>query len=297
MESTIGAVLVLYNPEVERLNKVMEALSCQVVEVCIVDNSSCDNSSLFLIYSNVNYICLSQNKGIAAAQNVGIRYFEDKNFNFVLFIDQDSVITSNLVTKLYTAYQCLNNIGFNVGVVGTRAYNSETNTPYPPKSKEFKFLETLETGYDGGITEVYSVISSVSLIPVNLFKTVGYMDESLFIDGVDHEWCWRAYHQSKLRSFIVEDAIISHQFGLGDKKLGDKRVAISSPFRVYFQYRNYLWLCRRGYTPAFWKKKHFIKYIYKSIYFPIFVSPRLSYFRNIVRGIWDGLFKNNKAKY
>ncbi|WP_353123689.1 glycosyltransferase [Dysgonomonas capnocytophagoides] len=292
-----GVVLVAYNPEKDRLNKVLEALCSQVAEVCVVDNSAIDNSSLFSLYSNINYIALKENKGIAAAQNIGIKYFENKNWSFVLFIDQDSVITPDLVVKLRNAYDCLNNKGYNVGVVGTRAYNSETDTPYPPKSKEFKVLTTADTGYNANITEVYSVISSVSVIPTKLFSTIGYMDESLFIDGVDHEWCWRAYHEEALRSFIVEDAIISHQFGIGDKNVGDKRVSISSPIRTYFQFRNYLWLCRRSYTPKFWKKKHFMKYIYKSIYFPLFVAPRLSYFTNILRGISDGLLKSNKAKY
>ena len=60
-------------------------------------------------------------------------------------------------------------------------------------------------------------MSSISLIPCKVFNIVGGFDESLFIDGVDNEWCWRAWHKCGLRSFIVEDAEIGHMLGEGDR--------------------------------------------------------------------------------
>lgn len=132
-------------------------------------------------------------------------------------------------------------------------------------------------------------MSSISLIPCKAFSIVGGFDESLFIDGVDNEWCWRAWHKCGLRSFIVEDAEISHMLGEGDRNFFFKKVAIASSARVYYQFRNYLWLCRRDYVPKFWKKKNGIKYLVKLFYFPICVAPRAMYLRRIVHGVIDGL--------
>ena len=87
----------------------------------------------------------------------------------------------------------------------------------------------------------------------------GGFDESLFIDGVDHEWCWRAWHTHAYRTFIVRDAVIDQ------------------------------WLKRLEYTPAYWIKKNGLKYAVKFFYFPIMVSPRGKYLKNILRGIRDGL--------
>ena len=290
----IGAIVVLYNPNESLLVTALKSLSAQVDEVCIVDNSAGSHAALFATFSNIHYIPLGMNQGIAAAQNVGIRYFLQRRFNYVLFSDQDSILSEGVIEKLYNAYVCLVGNGYKVAAVGTRAINRQTGRPYPPKSKEFRRIKAGSIGNASDLTECYSVRSSMSMISMISLVETGGFDESLFIDGVDHEWCWRAWHQHALRSFIVEDALLSHQLGEGDKKIASKEIAIASSFRVYYQFRNYLWLCRRDYVPRYWKQKHFGKYILKAFYFPLFVSPRFKYAKNILRGIWDGLFKYNK---
>ena len=290
----IGAIVVLYNPDFSVTSKALESLMRQVDRICVVDNSSSDHSGELKQYQNIEYIPLGKNAGIAAAQNVGIAYFIQQKYDFVAFSDQDSIAPEGVIGKLHDAYVALQNYGYKVGITGTRAINRQTGKPYPPKSKEFAVISRRAVGYASDLTESYSVRSSISLISTISLVELGGFDESLFIDGVDHEWCWRAWHRAQLRSFIVEDALISHQLGEGDKKLASKEIAIASPFRVYYQFRNYLWLCRRDYVPSFWKKKHLMKYAVKFFYFPLCVSPRMKYAKNIVRGIYDGLFKCKK---
>lgn len=290
----IGAIVVLYNPDFNVTGKALKSLMNQVDRICVVDNSSSNHLEELKEFQKLEYIPLGKNVGIAAAQNVGISYFIRQGYDYVVFSDQDSIAPENVINKLHDAYVALQKHGYKVGVTGTRAINRQTGKPYPPKSKEFAVILRRAVGYASDITESYSVISSISLISTISLVELGGFDESLFIDGVDHEWCWRAWHQAKLRSFIVEDALISHQLGEEDKKLASKEIAIASPFRVYYQFRNYLWLCRRDYVPSFWKKKHLLKYAVKFFYFPLFVSPRIKYAKNILRGIYDGLFKCKK---
>lgn len=296
MTSKIGAILVLYNPNWETTKIVIKSLTSQVDLLTIVDNTpDADHSSLLSSFKNTHYIPLKENIGIAAAQNIGIKYFINRGFDFVLFSDQDSVVPDNVVEELKRAHDILNELGIAIAAIGTRAINKQTGTPYPPKSKELgRVCELTDSSISDDLTECYSVISSVSLIPTKSLLSVGGFDESLFIDGVDHEWCWRAWHLHKLRSFIAEKAKIRHMLGEGDKKLGGRDIAIASSFRVYYQFRNYLWLCRRKSTPKFWKRKHLLKYAIKSVYFPLAVSPRITYLKNILRGIFDGLFNYNK---
>lgn len=290
----IGAIVVLYNPDFSITRKALESLKNQVDKICVVDNSFENHLIELKEFCDVEYISLKKNVGIAAAQNIGIAYFIQEKFDFIIFSDQDSIAPEGVVDKLYNAYFALQTHGYKVGITGTRAINRQTGKPYPPKSKEFAFIPGHIIGYDSDLTEVYSVISSISLISTISLVELGGFDESLFIDGVDHEWCWRAWHHAQLRSFIVEDALISHQLGEGDKKFASKEIAIASPFRVYYQFRNYLWLCRRDYVPSFWKKKHLLKYMVKFFYFSLCVSPRMKYAKNILKGIYDGLFKYKK---
>lgn len=115
------------------------------------------------------------------------------------------------------------------------------------------------------------------------------MDGSLFIDGVDHEWCCRCNKIMKGRFFIAENEHLSHQLGEGDRCFLWKKVAIPTPFRTYYQFRNYFILICRGYVPLYWKISNGIKYIIKAFYYPIFISPRKEYLKNIYGGIRDGI--------
>jgi rhamnosyltransferase len=119
------------------------------------------------------------------------------------------------------------------------------------------------------------------------------LDDSLFIDGVDHEWCWRASFKLQLRFFIIESVILSHMLGEGDRHFLIRKVAIPTPFRTYFQFRNYFKLVKRNYVPIYWKFSNGFKYIIKYFYFSLMVKPRMEYFKMINKGIIDGL-RNNK---
>lgn len=90
-----------------------------------------------------------------------------------------------------------------VGAIGPRAFNRCENKEYRGNVKKGKKI-------NNEITEVSELISSASLIAISNFEKVGLMDETLFIDGVDHEWCWRANLRMGGRFFIVETIKLSH---------------------------------------------------------------------------------------
>lgn len=286
----IGAVMVLYHPDFDVTGKAIDALLPQVDLLCLVDNTpGSDSSRRFRDCSDIVYVPLGDNRGIAAAQNEGIRRLLERGVGFILFTDQDSLPEPDVVKYLTDAYSLLSGKQIAVAAIGTRAYNCETGRPYAPKSRETGIPPELKDMSDCGITEAYSVRSSISLLPVEALRLNGGFDEALFIDGVDHEWGWRAWHFHGLRSFLVEKARITHHLGEGDRRLGTHKVSIPAVFRVYYQFRNYLWLRRLDYTPSAWKHTHALKYTVKSFYFPIMVSPRLKYLKNILKGIHDGL--------
>lgn len=222
----VGAVVVLYNPDFDVTKKTLSSLASQVDQICVVDNSPSDHSEVLSGYESVEYKPLLKNIGIAAAQNIGIRYFIDLGYDFVLFSDQDSIASEKVVDKLLENYQALKEASIKVGAVGTRAINRQTGLPYVEKSNEIRVIDKRVLSNTSNITECYSIMSSISLIPCKVFNIVGGFDESLFIDGVDNEWCWRAWHKCGLRSFIVEDAEIGHMLGEGDRFFFLKKVEL-----------------------------------------------------------------------
>jgi hypothetical protein len=280
----IGCIIVLYQPNWELTKKTLESISPQVDEVFISDNSTNIQNIDLSYYKNVTYHFIGENKGIATAQNIGIDYFKQNKYDFIIFFDQDSIPSIDLVEHLYNKYLFFHKEGIKVGGIAPRPYNRNENKTYKGTFKKGKEIYP-------NITEVTEIISSASFIPIQNFEIVGNMEEDLFIDAVDFEWCWRATYIGDFRFFICEKILLSHQLGEKDLSVGIKKIAIHSPFRQYYRYRNFFKLLKRNYVPLYWKISNLIKYIFKYFYLPLCVSPRKEYFYKINKGIYDGLFK------
>lgn len=280
----VGAILVLYNPNLDLLQQCVDTLEQQVDEVCVVDNSTSSHSSFFCAYKQkVCYIANMKNVGIAAAQNIGIEHFKRLQFHFVLFSDQDSLSPQGLVQGLLTAYQHLSPI-IPIACIGPMPINRTNGKPY------FCPQNVLKTGQHEGVTyhQVHSIISSYSFIPLKNFEVVGNMREQLFIDFVDDDWCWRALTYHQMVSVLVPNIRIEHELGVSSTFMG-RNISLSSPFRMYYQTRNLLWMCRQPYTPTYWKRMNLKKLLIKFVYYPLFTHQRWAYLKRMVQGVIDGL--------
>lgn len=282
----IGAIVVLYNPEWDLFNKALVALIPQVDEVCIIDNSSVDSSCKFNDYSTVHYIPLLKNIGIATAQNIGIKYFIDKGFDYVIFSDQDSVMPNNVITKLLHAYNVIS-IKEEIGAIGPTPINRNNKKSYAIEASIIERKNVDNISYY--IT--HHVMSSGSIIPLKNFKEIGLYNDKLFIDFVESEWCWRASFYHKKKMILITDIVIEHELGQYKRFFG-KDINVSSSFRIYFQIRNLLWLRKIEYVPTYWTKLHINKLPFKLVYYSIIPSNRFQYIKRMYKGFKDGLFKS-----
>ncbi len=282
----IIGIVVLYNPSGNYLTN-LEILSSQVDSLCVIDNSDETHEEELWKVKNLVYFPQFMNLGIAKAQNVGIKYAIDNRYDYILFSDPDSFIPQNSIAKLVSTFLNLCKRGCKVGAVGSTAINQMTGNPYG--IRKWTYIGEFP---DEKVTEVTHTMNSISLIPTQLFKEVGLMDESLFIDGVDYEWCWRAKDLVSARFFVSSDVWIEHNLGKETRHFLNRSVYIAAPKRLYYEYRNYIWLCRRSYVPLKWKKYNAWKYLLKIPYYSLFVSPRWKNFKFIVEGVLDGLNKN-----
>ena len=74
----IAAIIVLYNPEMNRLHENIMAVYDQVDEVHLIDNTSNNIASIKEKYKNnkkISFQCNNTNCGIAKALNQGFEYF------------------------------------------------------------------------------------------------------------------------------------------------------------------------------------------------------------------------------
>ena len=284
---SVGIMITYYNPDNGAV-KQLESIFNKVDKICIVDNSSPSvsekNKQMIASFDNIEYIPLNENRGIGAAQNIGAAYLFEI-VDHLIFLDQDSLPASDMVDQLTSSLNVLQNGGIKVGGIGPQAINKWTKEPYKAKIRKGSYVLSGEK-----ILEVSEIISSGTIVSKQIWQEVGGIDEALFIDGVDHEWCWRATAKGGYRFFINENAHLEHSLGEGDKKiLGIFSLKVPSPIRCYYQYRNYFILSRRSYVPLYWKFMNGIKYSFKMICYPLFLSEKRAYIKYIVKGIKEGI--------
>jgi rhamnosyltransferase len=284
---SIAAVIVLYNPDFKKISKLISQIEHQIRYIVFVDNtvySDVESTKSRLFHPKVHYIPLGDNLGIATAQNTGIRHCLSLTAppDFFIFLDQDSFPVRDMIKSLYNSYCRLTFSGFLVGAIGATPINKATSRPYNGNVGHRKRI-------NNSLMQVSELMSSSSLIPKEILLKVGLYDDSLFIDGVDYEWCWRARKLGSYRFFIDSSSTFEHSLGEGDRRLLFWRIAIPSPIRTYYQYRNYLLFLAKDYVPFKWKVKHGFKYALKSVCYSFFIGKSKEYRRCIRAGVKSGV--------
>lgn len=293
--SLVGAVIVAFRPDIDRVGQLAATLSQQVTQVVLVDNTPGGSALATLaLPANVALLTLGENAGIAAGFNAGIAHLGRQRPAYVFLSDQDSIPAPDIVDELVSAHLALAAAGRKVAVTGAIFVDPRDGhvEGFPVQGwRRLRFrTEPDETGY----VPASLLISSGALIPWAVLEEVGLMDDGLFIDLVDVEWCYRARAKG-YGSYGVLSARMQHTIGddfieysLPFGKL--RRRSLHSPFRIYFQLRNIFLLCWMWHIPLHWKFWNLMSIPEKAyIYLVTVREKRSEYRRRFLQGIWHGL--------
>ncbi len=293
----ISAVLVTHNPNINTLHDVIRAVITQVSNLFIVDNASSNFSQEWLIHfkdqtnKNLHLIQQKENLGIGAGHNIGIQCAIKQGSKFVLLLDQDSQISQNMVSKLRFGYSVLEEKGLKVAAIGPQYRDADNG-----RLSQFVKVGLLGSSYcecknDTSFIDSDFLVSSGSLLSITALSTIGLMDEKLFIDHVDTEWCFRAKAKG-FHIFGACGAVMTHTLGEQRKEiyfLRKRIVPFHKPFRYYYMFRNSVLLYRRKYMPWRWKFSDVIRCLKIMIFFSCFGKDRLACLTMMWLGIIDGL--------
>jgi rhamnosyltransferase len=283
-KSKVCAVLVSYNPDLKELESNLLLIINQVEKLFVVDNSErpLNIGEITKISSKIEWISIGENKGIGAAQNLGIQSALNENFDAILILDQDSTPPENMVEDLVNGIVDLKEQGKNPACIGPEVYNKNSKEAYTP-------LLNKGVSFDSVYIEKDSMISSGTLIPSDALREIGLMEEELFIDLVDFEWCWRA-QQRGYKCYVTKNVRMGHMVGQKNITLmGVYTLLVPSPIRHYYQFRNSILLMKRSYVPTYWKFRTVVERIIDVVAYPFFISPRSNRFRYIIKGLMDGV--------
>ena len=277
-ERKIAVIIVLYNPSEDDICNARNI--ARNYRGVIVDNSEKPFTADKKI-ERMHYICNRANKGIAEAQNTGIRIMMQEGVDYFVFLDQDSRTEEDYPSRIVEAFIKACTEHRNLAMLGPTVKRKDNGKEYKSAIHKDKYVSE-------NFIPRRDVISSGCCISADAVRTVGINDERLFIDYVDYEWCWRAESKG-LVCGITPNISIAHKVGQREIKIGRQIVIISKPFRYFYQYRNYLWLLRRKYVPLQWKIAIGIKFSMRLIYFPLFVKGGFECWKNMIKGIIKGI--------
>jgi rhamnosyltransferase len=278
----VGIIIVTFN-SVKKIEATLKSASLQNMEIVVVDNNSTDGTIDILTRIDYAHIILNKkNYGIAKALNQGVEYFKEKDYDWVLTLDHDTVLPRDYILKFEEYYKAMYKNGFCSFTPVVIDVKTNISIMYN-KKREQKMC-----------------ITSGNIISVYVWKVVGGFDDDLFIDHVDTDFC-RKLRLAGYKIALMDSLKIYHD--LGDATLNvsffffNIIFALYSRTRKYYILRNSIILVRRyaKYFPGYCFKLICINLL--MIYVSLLVeSLKASGWMEYISGFFDGLiFDNTKA--
>lgn len=282
----IIAVYVTYNPEINILDKSINSLENQVEEIIIVDNTEDKNNqqaigALAKKYSKITLITLGENKGIASAMNEGYGLAIRKKADWILSMDQDSILPPETISQYQEFIERTNSRQIGALLPSFFLCPTAVNVRGGEDKKEIDYM------------------TSGSLVNAKAFLEVKGFEDKLFIDLVDRDFGLKLI-LAGYSMYRLGNIIMNHNIGNAkDITFFHKHlfyITNHNSIRRYYISRNLFYIAEK-YGKLFPKFSHpnyaILKSVIRIIFFENNKIPKL---QSVVRGIVD-YRKNKYGKY
>jgi len=277
----IAGVVILYYPDSEIVERINSYLN-QIGHLFVFDNSEMQKndwvSERLKQFNNTTYFADGENKGISVRLNQAAQIAIDEKFDWLLTMDQDSHFAGDNFPNLL---KCLRDYQErdNVAVVGPQYLNPALQSS------------------NCSATTTRHLITSGSILNLNLFLLVGSFDEALFIDQVDSEYCYRAilkkYQIVQFNNIYLQHSLGKETAHRSLKSLKKTKRSLHSPLRLYYMTRNYFYMrakFQKHFPAEIGELKEDLLVRIKNNF--LYNSQRFFLIKNILSGVID--YKRNK---
>ena len=210
-------------------------------ETIVVDNGSSDGSvaAMRAAFPQLRVLETGKNLGYAGGNNVGIRDALERGTDYVLLLNNDTIVDPALLREFVDAAAAFPDGGMFTGKI---YFHAEPNRIwfggskwYPDRSKflhlgygeiddESRYNFICDTDYASGCA---------LFVRAAVIHEIGYLDELFFLVCEEVDWCYRAKRAGH-RSIFVPRAKLWHKVSAS--------LGIKSPLIYYFYVRNsFLW--------------------------------------------------------
>lgn len=260
------ALIVTFNPDFDLLWKVISSLENGVDKFFLFDNSKISEKfNLFIqkLRAPIYVFRAEGNVGIATAQNTLLKAALREGFDLALMSDQDTIYPKDYFSNL--SKYC--NIKSNVAAVcpGWLDANLEGLEIYPGQFVYFSRFSLKIDKTEPEFLEISHAISSGMIVNLHNIDKIGLMNDDLFIDWVDNEWCWRA-GVSGCKILAIPSIKVNHLLGDSTNNILGRSFVKRGSVRNYYIVRNALYLILYKPIPLCAKIYLSKKFIHHSIF-------------------------------
>ena len=270
--SNHSVVIPLFGSLASDFFEYIESLSRLELNIVIVDNNK--RSILNALGAIPGYVISNfNNGGIAGGFNRGIEYAISKGSDIITLLDQDSRIEPHQVRAL-SKFLDLN--ADKKYVVGPSIWDAQR------KKRHGRTKPTLVNGVDSS----RMLISSGTTFRSADWASLGCLNEALFIDFVDHAWCFRAQTRG-FYFFQLRQAVLRQQFGSKHPNIICNMIGMQlySPNRHFYAVRNVRWLCIQPFIPFDLKCKEALKMFFKPLLWLAFEPQRMRNLKAVISAV------------
>lgn len=258
--TSTAAGIVVFNPDPKLLLRLIDSVRPDTAVVYVFINALIDPDTLAILEAlagepdttaRLRLIHADENLGVGEALNImALQAVLDGMARLVLF-DQDSRPERGMVRELGRAMDRLVGVGRSVAAVGPEIV--------APAGEEAHYKSPRYWVRPGeprpeGLSPVQFLITSGTLLDLQAFRAVGPFRADYFIDGIDLEWCLRAWSRG-YSCWRDDRTAMQHTIGGGVTRTRTLGLATpaQSDARLYAYIRNTVYGWRLPHIPLWWK--------------------------------------------
>lgn len=167
-----------------------------------------------------------RNLGMAYGMNVNCRQALRHEFQWIMLLDQDSLIDEKALAEMKKFLQEKMAL-FQIGAAAAVIQDRDMKMPHVNAYKECNLLMT-----------------SGMILNLQAYRQCGPFDNSMFVDWTDYEYCLRL-KKNGWRLFQNGNAVLKHNVFDREKMLGGYKVNKYGPLKHYYNMRNYLYVKKK----------------------------------------------------
>jgi GT2 family glycosyltransferase len=192
----VAIIIVTWNRRSDLLECLdsLAKLSYPTYEVIVVDNASTDGSAheVSQRFPHVTLIKNVENLGFVGGNNIGIDLARGKGAEYIFLLNDDTIVTPDLITELVKIAES----AIDIGIVGASVYSYHQPTEVLFKGGNINRWFGTTASEDSeplkAVRQFDYVAGCSMLVKKNVIDKIGLLDSRFFMYFEDTDWCFRA---------------------------------------------------------------------------------------------------------